>query len=1461
MAQDRTQSFLWTALPNDLTEDGTGLRLSVLLSPRLAQTDLDPSLSSFFPDWEDWPATLSQATFRISYGDGVDGHPQDTVAISATQTSGVNRIDGTLGLPDSDCWRALFTGTLPVNNYAFENYINRYVLSYDTTAVATLVQNLYAALAANATGDMPRVSDIADDRDWAELVAAVRLNDKRFSTERGNLRDPHAQFNWFRQGGGGKSEGLYARADMLARFQLFHTPPATPKPVTWPRKDDNRVEAQWLEYERAKLPAKTDIAASFDFHQMVSAMNSYPTLLRRLGFVVDFIVYKSAFRPLADGRLSVAVDFPSGALQIAHTHHASPRTCTELAPKKFRPITNPSPNGNDHRVVNRLLDLDPERFDVLQMDVDGAGLKVTNFARTLGRFYPADTDTDVDTQTVSRVDPVTRFEKELGAPALRTAGLMLVQKSRSEMLKDRFADNAKKNTAAESAFSSGATPPDLWAEDVVRGYRIDVWDRRWLSLCQRNAAYLLGDDVEVVPSDPEETTVRLAVTQSSDPASNQNVLYLHEALVSWAGWSLAAPLPGRAVTRNDKFDETTEQTTAELTPGIKFKSEFHAVPGSLPRLRFGRSYWMRARAVDLAGNSLAPQTEDYGPEDPRNKARAFLRYEPVAAPVIALVGRRGVKTKGPGEGESIARIAIRSFNDKPADNTKVTTQVARRFAVPPQSSVRDAEQHGMLDSGRHVDGATFNMLANQKDFDALQRQAALVEEIIPMQGPLDPHAVKTHFAVYRDGESLTYLPDPLAEEVAVRIFDHPNIKDTKVISIRLYPTGRWPEAQPFKIEVYEDAAAKPFFDKSVWTLMVPLPKGIRAKVRLSMRLSEKALDMLGVFRWLSGADQAKLRGMARNGQHWMLTPWHTVELVHAVQRPLIAPVIAPISVTRHRSETSAAPKFRATCSLKSTDRVDLLAEWHEPQDDPDPTSASAARQVDVVRRDIAFAVKITDHKSYSSRVSNPLGGFPDHSVEAPDVIGINLQTEKLRIAPKAHEFHDTRYRRIAYHLDATTKFREFLPRKILTDGTPEPTEKNIKVSGPPAVMWVQSSAPPPTPKILYVVPTYGWERAESGKVTSSWRRGGGLRVYLDRPWNASGYGEMLAVVLPPAGFGGDPETEPKVAPYKRSVTQWGNDPIWVSPFVSGIAPKWANFPLARTAPDPTGAWLPDGAPADESDQPPGNFTVSGLSVPADPFMAAPVDVAPHDVFYDPDRQLWYCDIEIDHGASYYPFIRLALARYQPVSVGGAHLSNVVLADFMTLAAHRWLSVTRTNATSCHVSVYGNRYSDSSAHAEASHAPSMSLIDPITRKATSLSPASISPTTVVEVWLERLDEAEGEDFGWKRVPDFSPRPSPRPPKKPSRNASRRKRAQSLVARSDYGTLLKERLVDLVFVVQPIWDGDVTLPAAPGPHDRYRLVIGEYEEYVVDDDRPYDRVPTKKDRRLVFVEHVELLSAGI
>ena len=69
------------------------------------------------------------------------------------------------------------------------------------------------------------------------------------------------------------------------------------------------------------------------------------------------------------------------------------------------------------------------------------------------------------------------------------------------------------------------------------------------------------------------------------------------------------------------------------------------------------------------------------------------------------------------------------------------------------------------------------------------------------------------------------------------------------------------------------------------------------------------------------------------------------------------------------------------------------------------------------------------------------------------------------------------------------------------------------------------------------------------------------------------------------------------------------------------------------------------------------------------------------------------------------------------------------------------------------------------------------------------------------------------------------------------------------------MVREPLVDVVLSISPIWEGDVVLPAFD-VSAHYRFVIVEYEEFLGDDSRPYDLVPTKKDRRIVFVEHVGL-----
>ncbi|HEX8917491.1 MAG TPA: hypothetical protein VF898_03230, partial [Chloroflexota bacterium] len=965
--------------------------------------------------------------------------------------------------------------------------------------------------------------------------------------------------------------------------------------------------------------------------------------------------------------------------------------------------------------------------------------------------------------------------------------------------------------SSSSAPSGGPARLELHAEDLVRGYRVDIWDatsRTWASLCRRTARYELGDGPVVVEAEPEEeSTIRLAATTSADPTSNADVVSLHEALVTWSGWSLAARPPGRNIGPDGSVDKTGDQSEAELPPGLKFTSRFKPVQGSLPRLRFGRRYWMRVRAVDLAGNSLEFQATDFGSDNTAGMAVPFLRFEPLVAPVLALVSQGGT-VEAPGPGESVARIAIRSYNNTAADNTTPSPEGAHRAAVPPRVSAREAEQHGMLDRAGRVDASTFTMLAHDRDLDGHDARAVVREVVLETQGPLDPSPAQTTFAVHEIGRAMTYLPDPLASEVAVRILGHPNMDPATIITIPLYPDGAWPDARAFVVELSEDAAAAPSFDAASRTLRVPLPKAVRAVVRLSMKLSDRALATMGVFAWLDAAGQAAQQQRARDGQHWMLTPWRELEVVHAVQRPLKTPDIATISILpRGPGDTNARPMILAQCSVASTNRLDLRSASHEPVDDgPAPG--------DQQRNDSAFSVKVTDPGTYATVLDgNPDGGFPELTIAGTDLVAINALADP-RLTVKAHEFHDTRYRRITYWFDGTSRFREFLPTSLLTEPGPSgpvPTDQNITVTGAGTVTWIPSSAPPPAPQVLYVLPTFTWRRDEDSSGDSVSERRGGLRVYLGRPWNVSGYGEMLGVVLPPPDFVSDPDTTPAQHPLKNYVTQWGADPVWDSDVVPGIAPQRADFSLARTSPDPAGAWLPPGAPQTEADQPAGSFKVIGLSPPGLTPNDVTLEVAPHDVIWSDDRQLWFCDIGLDPGAAYFPFIRLALARYQPSSIDGAHLSNIVLADFTALTPSRWLAVATTgDPRSRQVTVSGHTYRASSGSQEAARTPGS---------------AAVAKTSVVEVWVEQLDPRLGEDFGWQRLESATAIAGP-----------------VLAPGAD--------------PTEVLWSGQVTVPEAttsPGP---YRLVVAEYEEYMVDDDTPYQPPSTRKDRRLVFVEHHRL-----
>jgi hypothetical protein len=1436
------QRFVWTCLPNGLsTEDGQ-LRLSVLLSPRLDPEAEAPVLASF-PEWLDWPAALATADVTIL----ANGQPV------ASRSVGGKGHDTTLGAPDSAVWTALFGPALPVTPYRLKaEILDSQLNSYSSTDVHDLVRDLYVDLAQRSARVLPRIgADLLEDPLWSGLVEAVAEVD-RWGTPEGARNLPRAggasqaerRFATLRRLAdlapvGSGRRGPAAAAAHLARFELFHTPPLRPKEVQRvARVDDPRISVDTEGFERPPAPAsEAELAASFDFHRAVAALNAYPTLLRRLGLVLDFQLDPGLFQA-GDVDLSVVVRFPDLPTR-QDVADLAPVTKARIGDRSFSARSRVAPGpGIEMRVEAGLLDLysQPDSFDVLQADVDGAVFKLMNFARSLRQA-----DSIAASDPAHLFDDVTRKDKRAGAPALRTAGLMLVRKDRAGALEARLSQ-----TKAQLAGAAAAVPAvALWAEDLVRGYRIDVWDSRtgvWRSLCRRLATYTLGQGAGAVVVSPaageEEATVQLAATRSPDPTYNADILNLHEAMVAWTGWSLAAPPPGRGV--GDDINKGPDgkprfSDGAGAVAGLDFASRFGAVPGSLPRLRYGRSYALRARAVDLAGNSLPPAEADFGPEAPAAAPRPFLRFEPVAAPVIALVRSAGGASPVLAEGEAMARMVIRSFNEV-FDDPAASPEVAIRAVLPPQVTVRDAELHGALDQAGQLNPASFALLALDKDRPASDPLAALVEEAVPVGA--QPLAEAARYGVWPEGRALTWLPDPMAKRVAARFLGHPAMAEAETIAIDLYPEGAvWPEAQPFTIALSEATTPdeKPAFDAATRVLRVPLAKGERATLRLSMQIRKRDLfERMGLWEWLDQPTRDALAEPTLDGRTWLFTPWQDVELVHAVQRPLIRPRIEDLELRRDTGNTAVFPLFPARVSLKSTDRIDLLARWHEPLE-----PLGSAGPGDQPRADLAFHIKVTDSGDYQS---GP-GAHADHTLPAdegrgPDVIGVN-SPRRDRLAIRPHEFNDTRYRRIAYRLLATTRYREHLPADLM---------EAITLEGPETVGWVPSSAPPPAPQILYVVPTFGWVRSRDADGNQrSWRQGGGLRVWLERPWNGSGYGEMLAVVLPPAGLAGDPDSA-SGGVYRRTVTQWGNDPIWQSPFVPGVAPGPGAFPLARWQADPTGAWLPPEAPASEADQPPGPFFVT----PRLPGSNAPVVVAPHDVTYDPERGLWFCDIEVNSGAAYWPFVRLALARYQPCSTEGAHLSEVVLADVMQLAADRSLVVRAPGeGRSRRVTLFGSGYEASGGSREVRP---RSEIDVLSGQVNQVTP--VSPTPVVKVWLERLEPTLGSDFGWVRIGDgvaadgvpaigpFAPAPE------------RLALGRELIAERRFAEALALGVgAEQLWLRPPLWDGRIDLPEPDGAE--LRLVIAEYEEYAIDGPAPrHSMTSTKTGRRLVFVEHVRM-----
>jgi hypothetical protein len=1259
------QTLTFVVLPSGVSRTGH-LGISIYVAPRLEQG----GTLAQFPDILQWTNLLRDwgLEFKLS---------------SNGQTAKVP-IDRSVLRPA--IWHKIFSPKTQVAPFQIPDYDKRLFVSYPVRDAMTFVKYAYQTVSTQAL--RPAVGK----RMLSLLLKDLIYRDKRGQStldtiltetriEMWRIQRKQADFGIEEASRSIRARTLHLQAnavsippdgiptvssapaqtrDMANRFALFNRMPDAPG--------------------RPPLPdTEADFAKVVDFHKALTVLSSYPSVLRALGLVFDLEVPQDLCppSPSAPGKdyAAIAVEGVAANFDWALSpQFVLPQTSYFRDANSFcaAPATPSGNLGSQNYVagdvINGILALEPDFFHLVEVDVDGALLKAMTLADNVANAPSADI--------------------EAVLPSLRSSGIALMANERAQQLLQSIRDNKEFDAALTS---NSPMPRPFTARDLVRGYRIDIWSaqaNQWYSLHRRNGHYRFGTQHPIILTTfDEEGFTQLAAAQPADDPTRkpdtvgaaQGVpqpgtdIYVHERVAGWSGWSLSAPRPGGALNRSPDPALATDPDPTMNQPKTPFKmvATFSPVSASLPKLRFGDQYRLRARAVDLAGNSVPVVHEN--PTDvvaPADTELPYLRFEPSGPP--ALVLREPLLT-----GASLQRLVIRSYNSNPTLDCVPSGEIDQRHVAPPKVAVRMVEQHGLLDGPKgHLRGdrPTYRMIVARDKGEFPQSGKT------PMDG--------------RAQISVAYFPDPIARGAALQnvpntandtqgelVNDHlmysqlPNVQPEQGSVTHIDFGAGWPDRKPWRL-VLAEGSIHPQWNSVTRVLTVHLPKAQVTQVPLSCYMNEEDLRLMGIWDWLRQALEAQevdamqnpdasfavpatseafalLTRLVLAGGHPMLTPALPLTLVHAVQQPMGRPAFTVLPVVHHPSQpiaTSALATLSAITSWRSLDsshafllgglhihsnssaKVDVEARWREYVDDPStpvPVTKPASSHVDTI--DLSTAL--------SGPISADATGSRDVAVLIPEVdtLWFAAPSDALQgvpsppdIAAPMHRLPDTKHRRINYTAVAASRFREYFANQNL----------QFTRTSDPLLVDVPSSSRPSAPQVAYIVPTFGIERQETTNVKTDIRFGNGVRVYLHRPWYSSGEGELLGTVLWPAPPADPPSTDDREK-YKHYITQWGQDPLWQS----GDLPEMpSTFHFSSS-------------------------TAQGQGLSLDEIPLA-VDVAGHEVAFDAQRKLWYCDITFENATAYTPFVRLALSRYQPESIPGVELSHVTLGDFAQLSPDR-----------------------------------------------------------------------------------------------------------------------------------------------------------------------------------------------
>ncbi len=1328
-----SQKLVWTALPTGA--EGSALTLSVFLAPQLSATSSQPSTFfplSLFEDFVDWPGTILTAlggpvTFTVTFQG-----PSGPIAVPADNVT----VGPPAGFSPSAAWEAIFDqSTTQVEAFAFTDYSKRPLMTFPYNKITSFVSSIYGNLGAVSPTEPPVFTgSLAAGRDqyglttpnktaqqiYEELGALFPSKDQALFTPKilkptSTSTDPPPLIN--------------APGPALAALRTFQAPLSD------------------LTYAIPETP-------TLDFHQALTGLNHYPTILRLFGLAFDLTVTLPPGIPV--GSVNVLVTPTWRSVLGSASIDVTPWTAATLTTSSFRPTPQGPDFGNGMLGLN-----DATRFSVTDLDAQLAANRLDSLSVALQTGQVAH-QAAVENSYFREVpvEEAPTVSTALTVPALRSVGPQVIWTGYAAAAGAGFTgllDGQKTLHTALGTWLSDKVPANLpvcYAEQLIRGLRFDVYTASeaqpaWRSLCGRNGQYTFGpnsNDPIVLNELDEGLVIPGASQKAGSSVAPPPDLLVHESIVRWHGWGLCAQRPGAQLDRySNTTDPNPENVPPAPIPGGPSAPQLAAyflppTPTSgaeylYPKLRFGYEYRFRARAVDLAGNSLPVTSTD---ASTATAAFTHYRYEPVRPPVLA-----GQAPFVPGEA-TLTLVLLDDQVDTPVPNG--------RWLFPPRVAESMAEEHGMFDGfnlgsppdaadGPSGAAATYDYIVNA-DLSNLGSITTVAGNFAaPLIGTYDAGNQNVPYFTGSPVPWTPWLPDPLS--VGPALAGLPGLAAGDVI----FPGwgGVWPQLEPLLIELNPGSAPTstyvPATGSTPATVEVTLPPAEVALVKVSSALAAGGLDVLGAWQWFkSGA----LVNLAEQGQVWLLSPFQVLRMVHAVRLPLLAPSLGSPIASRGIGSLSVDltdPEFQVDPA--STSHVDVEATWTDPIDVPsDPVNNPAASPpTTMTSTGPAFRLTIPD-PSPTGPEAQPLTMVQNNGAFAlaPAGDGDSDQDNFAHEESATHHIGDTLHHLVYYTATGTSRFSEMfatvqtIPMAVgsaVTVGEPalglnlvtfelsidgvalvegqdytldvatnqvtllvtasRPSgaynvlasfEPTVTVTGQPRAVEVLSTARPLVPVISQVVPAWQLE-GPTGSIGNNGitvtRTGQFLRVYLDRPWYSSGSGELLGVITTVTDPSDETSTFPST-PQQGWVTMMGLDPINYNGSSSSPWPVVPNsFANLAVVPD-----VPYRAPYANPPQ----VTL------AEDEGAVPYQVWPYEVAYDNKSGRWYADIAprpgITQEGTYPPppgyFIRLALCRFQPYSIPpgteqgqAVEVSPVVLATFAQPVPDRSVSVVANTA--------------------------------------------------------------------------------------------------------------------------------------------------------------------------------------